>query len=111
MAGLVVSCSGVIGGAGEPGASVGVHEHGSAETRTQLDEAAALEQGDKRLRSRRRSCEIAARGDAMRAFRFPVLPLAALLIAGAAAGQTAQAEQAGQTPVRLVVFEDFMRPT
>lgn len=38
----------------------------------------------------------------MRAFRFPALPMAALLIAGAAAGQT---------PVRLVVFEDFMRPT
>jgi hypothetical protein len=44
----------------------------------------------------------------MRAFRYPAFPLAALLIAGAAAGQ---AEQAGQTPVRLVVFEDFMRPT
>jgi len=47
----------------------------------------------------------------MRAFRFPVFSLAALLIAGAAAGQTAQAEQADQTPARLVVFEDFMRPT
>jgi hypothetical protein len=47
----------------------------------------------------------------MRAFSFPVLPLAALLIAAAAAAQPVRAEQAGQTPVRLVVFEDFMRPT
>jgi hypothetical protein len=46
----------------------------------------------------------------MRSFPFPALPLAALLVAGAAAGQTAQSEQAGQTPVRLVVFESFMRP-
>jgi hypothetical protein len=46
----------------------------------------------------------------MRTFRYPAFPLAALLIAGAAAGQTAQAERAGQTPVRLVVFESFMRP-
>jgi hypothetical protein len=37
--------------------------------------------------------------------------MAALLIAGAAAGQTARVEHADQTPVRLVVFEDFMRPT
>jgi len=47
----------------------------------------------------------------MRAFSFKVLPLAALLIAGATAAQPAQSEQTGQTPVRLVVFEDFMRPT
>ena len=47
----------------------------------------------------------------MRAFRFPAFPLAALLTAGAAAGQTVQAEQVGQVTARLVVFEDFMRPT
>ena len=46
----------------------------------------------------------------MRAFPFSAVSLAALLIA-AAAGQAALAEQAGQTPIRLVVFEDFMRPT
>jgi hypothetical protein len=63
------------------------------------------------LRPRQRSCEIAARGDPMRDFRLPAFTLAALLTAGAAAGQTAQAELAGQTPARLVVFEDFMRPT
>jgi hypothetical protein len=34
-----------------------------------------------------------------------------LLVAGAAVSQQAPAQQAGQPPVRLVVFEDFMRPT
>jgi hypothetical protein len=38
----------------------------------------------------------------MRALRLSALPLATVLLAGAAAGQTA---------ARLVVFEDFMRPT
>jgi hypothetical protein len=47
----------------------------------------------------------------MRDFRLLALTLAALLTAGAAAGQLAQAELVAQTPARLVVFEDFMRPT
>lgn len=47
----------------------------------------------------------------MRALPFSGLPLAVLLVAGAAASQEAPAQQASQVPVRLVVFEDFMRPT
>jgi hypothetical protein len=47
----------------------------------------------------------------MRALRLSALPLATVLLAGAAAGQMTQSEQAGKTPMRLVVFEDFMRPT
>ncbi len=39
----------------------------------------------------------------MRVLRLSGLPLAMLLLAGAAVSQEA--------PVRLVVFEDFMRPT
>jgi hypothetical protein len=46
----------------------------------------------------------------MRALRLPVLPLAILAIAGAAANQHARAQQTGQAAARLVVFEDFMRP-
>jgi len=47
----------------------------------------------------------------MRALRLSGLPLAMLLVAGAAVSREVQAQQAGQAPVRLVVFEDFMRPT
>jgi hypothetical protein len=47
----------------------------------------------------------------MRVLRLSGLPLSMLLLAGAAAAQFPQPAQADQTPVRLVVFEDFMRPT
>jgi hypothetical protein len=51
------------------------------------------------------------RGEAMRALRLSVIPLAVLTMAGAAASRRADAQQNAQAAVRLVVFEDFMRPT
>jgi hypothetical protein len=47
----------------------------------------------------------------MRALRFSGFPLAVLLLAGPAVSQDVPAQQTSQAPVRLVVFEDFMRPT
>jgi hypothetical protein len=47
----------------------------------------------------------------MLGLRFSGLPFAVLLVAGAAVSQEAPAQQASLAPVRLVVFEDFMRPT
>jgi hypothetical protein len=47
----------------------------------------------------------------MRALWLSVIPLAVLTMAGTAAGPSAEAQQNAQAAVRLVVFEDFMRPT
>jgi hypothetical protein len=54
---------------------------------------------------------MAPRGEAMRALWLSVIHLAVLTMAGTAVGPSAEAQQNAQEPVRLVVFEDFMRPT
>jgi hypothetical protein len=54
---------------------------------------------------------MAMRGDAMHDLRLSILPLAILTLLAGAASQHAHAQQAAQPAVRLVVFEDFMRPT